>query len=368
MGKLTGHLGVSALLLLALTACSAVPGPSAATPSPTSAAAATGALPFAQMSPRASLHIGLPEGNTAYVVLYAALDRGYFDEAGLDVTVDHFRGSVTTQMPRLSTGDLDFLPAPPSPALFNQVQQGFGVKLVAGMDQANVDQPVSGWLMLLPDQKDSIKDYADLKGKTIEGAVQGSPIDVFTHAAIASGNLEAGRDVTIKYDVKGDPSDFLNIARNHVVDAMVVPSPLWPPVEQQGYASRWKSAEEIAPWYQTNGLGFSSKALESNRAAVVTFLKVFVYTARQINQTHGQWTDDLVDSAVKWSFGTNTPEQVRGAGGVTTYDPNATLMLDSLHRTQNLWIEEGLVKAAVADADLIDTSPLDEALAQLGKQ
>jgi ABC-type nitrate/sulfonate/bicarbonate transport system substrate-binding protein len=263
-------------------------------------ASTAGALPFAPLSPHARFHIGLPEGNTAYVVYYYALDRGWFDQAGLAMTVDHFRGSVTTQMPHLATGELDFLPAPPSPALFNQVEQGFGVKLAAGMDDANADQPVTGWLMLLPDQKDRIKDYSDLKGKTLEGAVQGSPIDVVTNAAIARGNLTRGKEVTIKYDVKGDPSDFLNIARNHVADAMMMPSPLWPPVEQQGLAVRWKSAEEIAPWYQTNGLGFSSKVLQNNRQAAVTFLKVFLYAGRQVNQTHGQWTDDLVNSKV-WS-------------------------------------------------------------------
>jgi ABC-type nitrate/sulfonate/bicarbonate transport system substrate-binding protein len=268
-------------------------------------------------------------------------------------------------MPRLATGDLDFLPAPPSPALFNQVEQGFGVKLAAGMDQSNPEQPTSGWLMVLPDQQDRIKDYADLKGRVIEGAVRGSPIDVFTHAALQRANL-TDQDVTIKYDVKGDPSDFLNIARNHVADVMMVPSPLWPAVLQQGLAVKWKSAEEVAPWYQTNGLAFSSKALLERRAAVVAFLKVFVYTARQINQTHGQWTDEFVNTAVKWSFGVNDAEQIRGAGGVVYYDPNGQLNLDSLHRTQDLWVQEGLVKAAIADAQLVDTGPLQEAIAQLG--
>jgi ABC-type nitrate/sulfonate/bicarbonate transport system substrate-binding protein len=349
--------------LLALAGCG---GAAAGQPAPASpgASASIGVPP---LSARGKLHIALPEGNTAYVAFYAALDRGYFQQAGLDVTADHFRGSVTQQLPRLATGDIDFLPVPPSPAAFNQVQQGFGIKLVAGMDRARPDKPVSGWLMVLPGEKDQIKDYSDLKGKTVEGGAQGSPADVYAREAIARGNLTPDRDVKLRYDLRGDPSDLLNVAKNHAADVLVAPSPLWVPVEQQGLAARWKSADETAPWYQTNGLGFSSKALSQNRAAVVKFLQVYLATARQIDANNGDWTPELVNSVVKWSFGADTPDMVRGAGAVIAYDPNGALDLDSLHKVEYLWLQEGLIKQKVDDAALLDTGPLQEALAGLPK-
>ncbi|MBV9119616.1 MAG: ABC transporter substrate-binding protein [Chloroflexi bacterium] len=317
------------------------------------------------LSPRAKFHIALPQGNTAYIAFYYALEKGYFDKAGLDVTADHFRGSVTQQMPRLATGDIDFLPAPASPALLNQQQQGFGVKIVAGMDVANPSKPINGYLMLQPELQGKINDYKDLKGHTIEGAVQGSPADVYARAAVVQGGL-APKDVTLKYDVRGDPSDMLNIAKNKVADVVDAPSPLWVDLQNQKLMVIWKSAEDTAPWFQTNALGFSSKAMSSNRAAVEKFLEVYLLTARELNKVSG-WPDELVNIDVKYSYGDATPDQIRGTKSLITYEPNGQLSLDSLHRVQDMFVEEGLLKTKADEAQLIDNGPLNDALKAVGK-
>jgi ABC-type nitrate/sulfonate/bicarbonate transport system substrate-binding protein len=254
----------------------------------------------------------------------------------------------------------------PAPALFNQ-ESNFGMKVVAGMDKANPAVPRNGWLMLMPQAQDSVKTYADLKGKTLEGLVEGSSGDVYANAVAALGGLTPSKDITLRFSVKSR-ADMLAVAKNKVADAMIADGTSAGLIEQQGLATKFKSLEDVAPWYQINVIGASQKALQNNRPALVKFLETYIYTAREVNQAQGKWTDELTNSLVKWSFGLYTSDSVRAGGAVGSYDPNATINLDSLHRSQDLWVQEGSVKQRVSDASLLDTTLVDDALKNVGKK
>ncbi|MBV9119618.1 MAG: ABC transporter substrate-binding protein [Chloroflexi bacterium] len=318
------------------------------------------------LNPKVTLHVAATAGNSAYLPLFYAKDKGYFDQAGLNVDLQLFRGSITTLIPRLATGDLDIAPGAPSPATFNMAPQGFDAKIVAGYDVSRPERPTGGWLMVITREKDNIKDYKDLKGHPVEGAVMGSPADLFAREAVKKGGLDPNKDVTMKYDVKGDPSDLLNIAKAQAADVVSTFAPLWVPLEQQGYAVRWKASEDAAPWYQAGLLIASGKSLQQNRPAIAKFLEVFLATAREINKTDGQWTDDLANTIVKNGQDCCTVAQVKGSGDVVSYRPDGAINVDSLNRSEDLWVEEGQVKQKVDPAKLIDNGPLGDAIKEIG--
>jgi NitT/TauT family transport system substrate-binding protein len=122
----------------------------------------------------------------SYLPIFLAIDKGYFKEQKLDVEVATYGGSALSQIPMLARGDQDIAGMVTGPGFFNQHAEGFGIKLIASLAQAQPGWHDTMWLMVRKDVWDSgkIKTFADLKGKTIELGPKGSPIYLFSSQVI----------------------------------------------------------------------------------------------------------------------------------------------------------------------------------------
>jgi len=293
-----------------------------------------------------------------------ALDSGMFSQAGLNVQVQAVNGSATASLPSLAAGQVDMAVVVPAPSLYAQAAQGFNAKVVAGIDLPMQGRIGAGYLLVRKELQDSIVQPADLKGRTMEGAVEGSPLSLLTVSAVTGAGLQPGKDVTIGYHVK-DPSDFLALVRNNAADVYAVAEPIATQAAQEGEAVKWKGFADLAPWYQAQYLGVSDKFLSNNRAAVEKFLEVYLKAVRQIDSTSGVWTDDLIAKASKL---TNTdPEIIKAEGGVPYFDPNGTVSTDSLSKTQDFWVSQNQVKQKVDVSSMVDASVLSDAVQSVGK-
>jgi NitT/TauT family transport system substrate-binding protein len=149
----------AALALGALLACRA-PGAPAPAPRPDASAAAApptvpagasapGGAPAvaaapapATAPPRAAAPLSPPVSLTvadnftaAGVGLFVAIEQGYFAAEGLDVTLERL-GTSAEIYPQLAAGRLDIAGSATGPALFNAVQRGVNLKIVA--DQSSI--------------------------------------------------------------------------------------------------------------------------------------------------------------------------------------------------------------------------------------
>ncbi|HEY0580738.1 MAG TPA: ABC transporter substrate-binding protein, partial [Chloroflexota bacterium] len=317
--------------------------------------------PLAQ---RAQVKMAINSAIVTYLPLLMAIDKGYFARAGIDIQEQPFNTSATSQLPLLARGDLDLAPVVPAPATYNQLSQGFNVQVIAAFSAPKPGRVSDSWLSVRSDLVDQIKALPDLKGKTVEGAVEGSPIALLAIEAIRKSNLSAGQDVQLTYRIKG-PADMLAIAQSKGADVIGMTEPTASQAEQQGIAKRWLTYSDLAPWYQSLLVGASSQFLQTRPEVAQKFLEVYVLAAREVNATNGAWTDDLLNLMSKRAGVDGAT--LKAQGGVPYYDPNVLVSTDSLTNTQQIWLRENQVKQAIEVQQLVNPRPLEQALQVVGR-
>lgn len=300
----------------------------------------------------------------SFLAIFYAADQGYFDRAGLDVEIVTYRGPAVTQLPLLARGDLDMAVVAPAPGFYNQAAQGFDIKIFASMGVETRGRIPAVRLTVLKEKATEIKDLKDLRGKTIEAAAEGSAISFLVGEALRQAGLTPGQDVTVHYRVRGVP-DMLALAKAKAADVIGMVEPIASQAEKEGLVVRWKTFDEIAPWYQPGFIGASSRFLDKHRAAVTKFTEVYLLTSREINGANGVWTGELIKTASKWTK--VDPQTIKDQGGVPAYDPNGAIWIESLERTQEIWAQHNLVKQKVDVRKVVDLAVLEEALKKTGR-
>jgi len=343
-------------------------GASASAGAASGSAAASGApnptiAKITPLSPAVKLRTVVPP--TSYnLPLFLAADKGYFSKAGLDIDMKISPGSATSLIPSLAKGDLDVLPLTPAPPFFNQALQGFDIKVISSIGQEMQGRTPGVVLTVVKSKADQIKDYKDLKGKTIDASNEGSSLALTALAAVKLGGLTPGKDVTMQYNAK-TPADMVAMAKSGGADVIAMVEPIATQAINDGLVVRWKNQVDVAPWLQTSFLAASATYVQKNPQAVQKFLEVLIAAAREIDATNGQWTPELLASDSKWL---NTPQQtITQQGGPIYADPNLALSTDSISMAQDVWIEQALVKQKVDVSKVIELGPLNNAVQEIGK-
>ena len=328
------------------------------------AAAATGPMSAVEpVAERTEVKLAITGSQVLTLPLWLAVDKGYFDQVGLDVELEPYRGSTNELLPSLATGRLDIAPGTPSPAIYNQLEEGFDIRAIASLGEEKPDRIQSAWLTVLNDQADAFADLPDLAGKRVEGAREGSPPAMLVNQALDAAGLTPG-DVELTYRVQ-QPPDMLAIARAGGADVIGMSEPLATQAEQQGVVKKWKGVSDIMPWFQAGLLVASPAFLKDKPEAAAKFLAAYLVACREINATNGEWTPELVE-VVQKNFDIS-PDDIRAQGGVPYFNPAGEISAESLDRIQQMYVDDGVLKNPVELTELTDTTPLDAAVAEVGK-
>ncbi|NYT69828.1 ABC transporter substrate-binding protein [Pusillimonas noertemannii] len=292
-----------------------------------------------------------------YLPLFVAVERGYFKDEGLDVEVIPYKGSANSQMPLLARGDVDISSVIAGPAMFNQFADGFNIKLISVLTQPKQGYRDGVVLMVRSDLWDSgaIRSPADLRGRKVDGAAVGNPIDFLLQSTLSSAGLDK-TDVSLSYKPR-TPSDTIEILRQKVVDVAGVSEPTATMIESEGIAKRWLSYKDVIPWYQETFLAASETFLSEHPDAVKQFLAGYFKAVQEITQSKGQWTAGLLSIASKW---TGMPEPLlRQIGGTSYWSPDGVISIDVLQRVQDFWAQSRLVRKPVDVKEMVDISALE---------
>jgi NitT/TauT family transport system substrate-binding protein len=319
---------------------------------------ALGAAPASAVTPQ-TIRFSVNPNQLNYLPLFVAADRGYFRDVGLDVRVIPYKGSANTQMPLLARGDIDISSVVAGPALFNQLAEGFNIKLIAALSEPRDGYQSGVALVVRKDLWDSgaIRRPADLKGKTVDGAAQGNPIDFLMKQTLLTAGLSR-KDVRLVYKVRS-PSDFPEVLRQKLVDVAGISEPTATLVENAGLGVRWLSYPDIVPWFQETYLSASEGFLKDHSDSAVRFLTAYLRGVREVSKAQGQWTPDLMATAIKWTG--ISDELLRKIGGIPYWDPSGRIRADVLARVQQFWRDEGLVRKPADLAQLVDVDLLHKA-------
>ena len=314
---------------------------------------------------RAKVRVALSIQNIFPLPIIIGMDKGWFDRAGIDVEINKYTTAASALAPMLARGDLDLAPQTETPSFFNLINQGFAVRAVAPFNTVKKGRQENTWILVEQNQLDKIKDLGDLKGKTIEGGPFASGAHFLVLAALKQAGLVAGKDATVTNKARA-PGDFLALAKAGGQDAVAMIEPQASQAEAGGYGKRWKTLSDIAPWAQTVVMTSSEDFITKNPAVLRKFLEVYTLAVREMDKSNGEWTPDLMRLATGW---TQLPEDIiRQTGGSPYVDPNPEVSVESLQKSQDLWVENKVQEKPVDIAQLYDKAPMTGALKVVGRQ
>lgn len=222
--------------------------------------------------------VGFAAGSMSVAGVYVAIARGYFQESGITnefVPLASFNQLVGP----IATGELEIGSAGPSAALFNAVERGIRMKIVADQNTAFPGR-ASAALMVRKDLIDSgqVKTLADLKGRTVALAARRATMELDLLKALKQGGLAAN---DIKLVIMPFPQ--INTAfAGKAIDAGFQLEPLVTAAVSQGLAVRFKGHDEITPNRQ-NGFFVFSEQFAARTDVALAWMLAYVRGLRDYN-------------------------------------------------------------------------------------
>ena len=359
---------VGALLVVGLLralSCSPSAPPTAAlatsTPAPTPLSATASYTP-APLSPPVHLRV-INSQVTSQLPVYLAFDRGYFKDEGLEVELVAL-SETPAAVQAVATNQVQFALALPDPVVFNALNRGVNLKIVAASTvNGATDRPAQ--FVVRQDHLTSgrYRAPADLRGLTV--GVPAVSYEWYLDRMLTDSGL-AFDDVNT---VLIRTSDMISALQTRVVDAAWVTEPTASAVNQQRVASTVGSVGPLFPGAVGAALLMSPQFGVEQPEAAQRFVIAFVRGAR--DYAAGRAPDSPGHAAILQSLTRHAAvrdprlaEQI----GLPSIDPNGELNpAPSWSAFQDFYLRRGIQDARVDLAEYVDFSLVENALAVLGR-
>jgi len=322
-----------------------------------------GGAAIAQPAPLTPVAIGI--ANTATDVGFFIADkRGYFRDAGVAVTMTPFTSAALMIAP-LGTGQLDVGAGTVAAGLYNAVERGIRMRIVA--DKGSIaDGYEFSTLLVRKDLADSgrYKTLADLRGMTIATAAKGSGSESSLNEALKKGGLKFA-DVNVVY--MGFPEQ-LAAYRNKAIDAGITNEPTITRTIRDGYAVR-ASPQVIYPGQQTAAVLFSER-FANRRLLAQNFMNAYIRAVRDYNgalmdgRLAGPGAREIIAILTEYTDIKNA--ETFAAMTAFAVNPDGRLNAASLRNDLDFFKERRLVAGKVSVDQVIDNSFAEEAVRVLG--
>ena len=298
--------------------------------------------------------------------LFIADAKGYFKEAGIELKFMSFDTGAKIIAP-LGAGELDVGGGAASAGLYNAVERGIGIKIVA--DRAR-NVPGYGFHAILVRKdlfdKGEVRKIADLKGRTVAiVAATASDASVLNEAAKSAGI--AYTDINKVYlGFAQQPAAF----QNGAIDAAVTSEPSVTAIVRAGFAVRLTGNDAHYPNAQAGVLMYSGDFAVKRVDVAKRFMKAYLRAVRDYNSAlkeghiAGPGADEIIAILAKYSHVKNT-ETLRTmfAHGC---DPDGQVNIDSLKKDWQFFRDQGQVKGTITVEQVIDLSIAEAAAKELG--
>jgi NitT/TauT family transport system substrate-binding protein len=298
--------------------------------------------------------------------LFIAQDKGYYKAEGIDASFVEFDSGAKMTAP-LGAGQLDVGGGAASAGLYNAVERGIRIKIVA--DKAH-NIPNAGFqaFMVRKDLVDSgkVKSLADLKGEKIAITAAGS-----SDASVLN---EAMKSVGLSYnDVEKVYLGFPQHGpafQNGAIAAAISTEPTVSNLIKLGAAVRFVGNDSFYPNAQTATILYSGDFAEKRPDVARRFMKAYLRAVRDFNDAlvggrlQGPGAEELVKIIAKNSVIKN--EETIRTMFMHGCNPDGALNVDSLRKDLAFFKEVGDVKGNVSVDQVVDQSFVQAALKELG--
>lgn len=312
-----------------------------------------------------AVHIGIND-LLSDAPFYIAEDLGFFAKQGISVSFVHFSTGPEMIAP-LARGDLDVGAGALSAGLYNAVDRGVDLKIVAdkGSTAETFDYVP---LMIRKELVDSgkVKTYADLKGLRIaeagKWAVQASTVN----QALQRGGLHFDQAEHV-FDVANP--DQVTAMANGSIDGGIVTEPLATMAVRKGIAVRF-STPDLYPNQQIAAILYGGPFIKQRRTVAERFMIAYLQAVRVYNDalSDGRFTGPTAQQviAITTKHGLvkdNTLFKDMYANGC---NPDGHVFIASMRKDFAFLKSQGAITSKLTADDAVDDSFVQHALNVLG--
>ena len=300
------------------------------------------------------------------VGLFIADAKGYFKAEDIEASFNTFDSAAKMIAP-LAAGQLDVGGGAASSGLYNAVERGLNIKIVA--DKAR-NAPGYGFQAMLVRKAliddGSVKTIADLKGRKIAiVAAASSDASVLNTAMTSAGFKYADVDTTYL----GFPQHCIAF-HNGAIDASITTEPTVSQCVRLGVAVRLTGNDAFYPNAQTAVILYSGNFAKERPEVAKRFMRAYIRALRDyvdaLKDGHiaGKQADDIVGILTRYS-GVKDADIVRGMIAHSS-DPNGLPNVDSLKKDWAFFHAQGQVSGKVTVDQVVDLSFVRAAVTELG--
>jgi NitT/TauT family transport system substrate-binding protein len=312
--------------------------------------------PASAQAPAAKVKIGVLK-LTASAVLFLGVEKGYFQEFGIEPELVYFQAAQPIAV-ALASGDIPVGATGLTAGLFNIVAGGVHLWIVADKGREWPNHNLTA-LVVRKDLYDSgVRSMRDLKGKKVGVTQIGSTFHYNVGRYLEKEGLAAGDIELVPLQALPALNDALTAKR---VDAVATAEPFVSRLESTGAGVSIIQTGDAFPWQIATVL-FSDR-FARDRAQAVAFMRGYVKASRHyfdavLTGKRGPDYDEVVAITAKYTGA--TPDLIRK--GFPYQDRDGRLMPGDVARQLAWWHAQKLVKTTVAEKDIVDDSFLRDAL------
>lgn len=297
---------------------------------------------------------------------FLAIDNGYFKDEGIDAQLE-LSPSLANQVAPLSIGELDVASGAISAGVYNAVDRGIPIKIVADKGR-NAPQYGFNAIMVRKDLYDSgkVKSLADLKGGTIAMiGVGSSDLSVMN---------EAMKSVGLTYDdIKVTQlalPNHLVAMKNKAMEWTLTPDPFATKMVEEGVAVKLATVDRFYPNAQQTVLIYGSRFIKDRPDVAQRFMNAYVRGIRAYvdgladGRIAGPNADQVIASLIR--HGREKDAALLRKIVPVWIDPNGQLYVASVEKDFQFLAAKGFIKGPVTPAELIDNTFVAAANKKLG--
>ncbi|VBB06286.1 Hypothetical protein LUCI_1510 [Lucifera butyrica] len=286
--------------------------------------------------------------------------KGYYQDLGIRIEPVQFN-SGQEMINQLAAGQLDVGATVSAAGLFNAMSRDIPIKIVA---DKGINVPGQGYyrLVIRKDLTDTIKDYADLRGRKIAIVGTASLDEIALDRVLQKANLTT-KDVDLQV-IRAFP-DMLVSLSNRSIDAAMVIEPFIAQGIAKGILDPWKDPAEYDPDAQTAFLVYGT-SMTSRPDLANRFMTAYVKSLRDYNDAFfkNKNRQEMINILCKYSVikDPSLYEKMFPTG----LNPDGYLRTKGVAMDLAWYKEHHLLKSNIELNDAVDNQYVDFAINVLG--
>lgn len=306
------------------------------------------ASPASAQTATKKVRVSIPGANVTYLPFYAAKDKGYYREEGIDVEFILMPANLASTA--VLTGDIDYNGA--VTGVVGAAVKGQPMKAVI----FTMRSPVQG-LMAKPD----IKNLQQLKRTKIGVSSPGSTTDLATRQILKKQSFESGRDYSIVY--VATEAGRLAALETGVLDAAMLSVPENILARQKGFNELALSADHLD--FPQNGFGTSMKKIKENPDEIARMVRATLRGLMFVSESKNK--EACLDMIMKnWSIKSRAMASEMYDYMTKAMLRDASINMSGLQALVDQQRESAKVTEPISAAQVIDYSFVERARKELG--